>query len=62
MNLSKVFVHTIWKGLARHVAKRAACRYITEHFQPSTKPNVKSVYPLKHDFERAETRYITEDD
>ena len=62
MNLRTIFMHTIWKGLDRHAAKLAACRYIPKHFQPSKKRNVRSVYSLKHEFERAETRYINEDD
>ena len=62
MSLRDVLIHATWKGLDRHVANRAACRYIAEHFQPSRKRNVRSIYALKHDFERAETRYITEDD
>jgi hypothetical protein len=61
MNLYVVLVHAVWKGLDRHVANRAASRYIAEHFQPSQKRNARSIYALKHDFERAETRYITED-
>ena len=62
MNLESLFMHAIWKCFDRHAAKLAACRYITEHFRPSQKPNQRSVYSLKHDFEEAATRYITEND
>lgn len=62
MNLRTIFLHTIWKGLDRHVANRAACRYIAEHFRPSRKPSRRSVYSLKHDFEQAANRYINEVD
>ena len=62
MNLHALLLHTIWKGLDRHVANRAACRYIGEHFRPSRKRHARSVYSLKHDFEQATTRYITEND
>jgi hypothetical protein len=56
------FLHAFWKGLDRYVATRAACRYITTHFQPSSKRNARSVHSLKHDFERARHRYISEPD
>ena len=62
MNLRIIFLHTIWKGLDRHVANRAACRYIAEHFRPSRKRHARSVYSLKHDFEQAANRYINEAD
>ena len=62
MNLEGLFLHALWKGFDRHAAKLAACRYITEHFRPSRKRHPRSVYSLKHDFEQATTRYITEND
>jgi hypothetical protein len=62
MNLHAIFLHTLWKGLDRHVANRAALRYITEYFQPSHKRHPRSVYSLKHDFEQLATRYINEAD
>jgi hypothetical protein len=57
-----IFLHAIWKGLDRHIANRAARRYVTERFQPSTKRNVRSVCSLKHDFERTANRYVNEAD
>jgi hypothetical protein len=62
MNSRVIFLHTIWKGLDRHVANRAACRYVAKHFWPSRTRNPRSVYSLKHEFERAANRYITETD
>ena len=62
MNLRALFMHTLWKCFYRHAAKFAARRYIMEHFRPSRKRNPRSVYSLKHDFEEAASRYITEDD
>ena len=62
MSLEFLFMHTLWKCFYRHAAKFAACRYIKKHFQPSSKLNPRSVYSLKHDFERASDRYICESD
>jgi hypothetical protein len=56
------FAHPIWKCFDRYAAKLAARRYIMEHFRPSTKKHSRSVYSLKHDFERAAIRYISETD
>ena len=61
-NLEVLFMHTLWKCFDRHAAKFAACRYIKKHFRPSTKKNPRSVYSLKHDFEEAASRYISEGD
>jgi hypothetical protein len=57
-----LFMHAMWKCFYRHAAKLAACRYITEHFRPSPKKHPRSIYGLKHDFERATVRYIPEND
>jgi len=62
MNLRTIFLHTLWKGFDRHAAELAACRDIAEHFRPSRKRNLRSVYSLKHDFEEAANRYINEAD
>jgi hypothetical protein len=61
-NLEVLFLHTLWKGFDRHAAKLAARRYIKEHFHPSHKKHPRSVYSLKHDFEEAASRYISETD
>ena len=61
-NLKTLFMHTLWKCFYRRAAKFAACRHIAEHFRPSRKPNPRTIYGLKHDFERATDRYINEDD
>jgi hypothetical protein len=57
-----LFIHALWKCFDRHAAKLAARRYIMEHFQASPKQHPRSVYSLKHDFERAANRYICEGD
>ena len=62
MNLRALFMHTLWKCFYRHAAKLAACRYIKKHFRPSAKKHPRSIYSLKHDFEEAASRYISESD
>lgn len=62
MNLAVLFIHTIWKGLDRHVSQELALRYIAEHFQQSRKRHPRSIYSLKHDFEGDCDRYICEED
>ena len=60
MNLRALFMHALWKCFYRHAAKLAANRYIKEHFRPSAKKHSRSIYSLKHDFEQAANRYISE--
>jgi len=62
MDYERIALHALWKTLDRHIAKREARRYIAGHFRPSLKRHNRSVYSLKHDFERAAGRYINEDD
>ena len=51
-----------WKILERQAAMQIACQYIPKHFRPSRKRNTRSIYSLKHDFERAAEYYINEAD
>jgi hypothetical protein len=62
MNLETLFYLAVRKGLYTQAAKLAAVRYIREHFRPANKKHCRSIYSLKHDFERATDHYITEAD